>query len=1772
MQEQYYPGENISVRIWLKKNGYYKGEERSYNFTVKVFRIIDLDSFYLAQNSKYGIDALGKDSVNLLKYCTEVKNVEKSLKFLLSGYRGDTPDSIQIGVMPKGAYLVQVSGGYSVSYSGFVVSSLDLITKTGNNTFLAYIAESYSGRPVTNATVKCYYGDELSATGVTEKGIFFLANTDSSEIKRTKDKFLIIGESYQDIIISDHAKFFGRYSSAASGYIFTNQPVYRTNSMVYFKGILTQYGYKSITSFADKKIEVVISGPRQTEILRDTLVTNSNGSFDGSVFIKDEYPIGFYYIYTYFEGKSVGSGNFTVNQYKKPEYTVSVDAGKTRYNGNEMLKATVSADYYFGSPVTDGEVKYSIFKSTFYKPWWSFSNYSWWYDENSVRGISWWYNQEMVYEGTGKLNENGKYEIEYELNEDFKYTYKSYYGTENTYESDYRYNIVATVYDKSRREIFGSTRVYVTRGEYYLNSRTNKYFFRPGDKAFIDIGSYDFDNKPVSKKYDINIYKVFYKNWKEEDRKLVKFLTGTTDRTGKSKVNFAIDDKFKDGYYTAEITSSDSRGEKVTTSNRFTIYVDKPIWYGYYDNPRDINIITDKDEYFRGDTCRAFVSIPDSNTTVLITADGGDILYNTVEEFTGSVKYVEFVLDDSFKSNFTISASYLYKRKNHTGSVDVTFIPKEQFLNIELEPSNDIYRPGDSGNVRIKVTDFDGSPVSNAEVSLGVIDESIYYIRPDNTLDIRRAFYHFLGPVGVNYESRFNESSNSSRKETVFDRYTYLNGKYDNSLIMVKGILLDDEDQPVPKMKIFLNNNFLAGETDALGYFMFQVPAGMYNVSLNGEEFEANNVTSFTAGSERLVQLVIYKTAEMNKENERLQKMKQQYDLQATGSGSIRGSITDQNDGSPIVGAIIKLEGTNIGAITDENGEFAILGLAQGEYILTASFIGYADVKVTDIKVTADKSIKLAIKLGTASEMILEPVEISAERRGIDLDQSGRLVTSEELDDNGIRGIENIVSITTGVISDEYGQNVNIRGSLSNENVIVEDGYSNAFVSDDLLAFVTPSVRKDFRDAIYWSPYITTDENGYADVVIKYPDNLTTWRFTSRVITDDRKVGEQRANVITRKDLLIRAEAPRFFRETDEVVITTIIHNYLQTTKRVKVSVVGENLFVKDNKERYLDIKPNSDVSIDWNVRVLNSYGSAKLYAEALTDEESDAMEVLLPLEPKGLEEIRANQMSISEMYSSKEKTVNIPYDAELNTSGMMISVSPSLASMLFTSLEYLVGYPYGCTEQTISRFIPLVIMAGVYDSLGFSFREGIRDRIPDMVETGMSRLYKLQKNGGGWGWWSNDEFDVMMTSYVVTGLAIAKDHGYKVDKSMLRAGIQKLYVYLKQNDDNYERANTLYAITLAMKEDTDSIGFYIDELVRNDLNAYELALAALSYNNIGKDEKALEILKRIEIRRDNLNEMVYWNEVSVNEHNLRTDEILTTAFVLKAYLNIDPKSPLIDRIVDWLIFMREGTYWRNTRVTAAVVSALADYLLISSETDPEYDVKVSVNGNNVFDKHIIKDDVFAPARIVYIPGKDLKNGDNFIKIEKSGEGKLYFSSVTKFYNTDYRVMGDTNGFAVTREYYKLIQEEDEDGNLIYVKKKLINEPVVSGDIILVKTNVRSVPDNLRYFMIEDPIPAGCEVIEGDDESMYKIKEEYYYNGNAFYRWRWWYSDREIRDSKVVFFANRFYRGNEFSYLLRAQIPGEYYVNPSVAALMYYPQINGNSGNFVLKIEDKKRK
>ncbi|GEM_PF-2831200 len=85
-----------------------------------------------------------------------------------------------------------------------------------------------------------------------------------------------------------------------------------------------------------------------------------------------------------------------------------------------------------------------------------------------------------------------------------------------------------------------------------------------------------------------------------------------------------------------------------------------------------------------------------------------------------------------------------------------------------------------------------------------------------------------------------------------------------------------------------------------------------------------------------------------------------------------------------------------------------------------------------------------------------------------------------------------------------------------------------------------------------------------------------------------------------------------------------------------------------------------------------------------------------------------------------------------------------------------------------------------------------------------------------------------------------------------------------------------------------------------------------------------------------------------------------------------------------------------------------------------------------------------------------------------------------------------------------------------------------------------------------------------------ELEEEPNYTGYDYFWWRWWYADKDIRDDKVTFFATHLYgESYEFSYIVRAQIPGTYTVNPAQGMLMYYTDVNGSSQDMVMKINDK---
>src|SRR5206468_2586592 len=109
-------------------------------------------------------------------------------------------------------------------------------------------------------------------------------------------------------------------------------------------------------------------------------------------------------------------------------------------------------------------------------------------------------------------------------------------------------------------------------------------------------------------------------------------------------------------------------------------------------------------------------------------------------------------------------------------------------------------------------------------------------------------------------------------------------------------------------------------------------------------------------------------------------------------------------------------------------------------------------------------------------------------------------------------------------------------------------------------------------------------------------------------------VGESTVEVTTKKDLLVRLQAPRFFVQKDEVMLSANVHNYLKSEKEVAVTLEteGNTLAIQGSAVQKVKIPARGEKRIDWMVHV-KSEGNAVVRMKAVTDEESDAMQMSFP-------------------------------------------------------------------------------------------------------------------------------------------------------------------------------------------------------------------------------------------------------------------------------------------------------------------------------------------------------------------------------------------------------------------------------------------------------------------------------------------------------------------------------------------------------------------------------
>ncbi|HEY0765480.1 MAG TPA: MG2 domain-containing protein [Pyrinomonadaceae bacterium] len=711
-------------------------------------------------------------------------------------------------------------------------------------------------------------------------------------------------------------------------------------------------------------------------------------------------------------------------------------------------------------------------------------------------------------------------------------------------------------------------------------------------------------------------------------------------------------------------------------------------------------------------------------------------------------------------------------------------------------------------------------------------------------------------------------------------------------------------------------------------------------------------------------------------------------------------------------------------------------------------------------------------------------------------------------------------------------------------------------------SYAETTVRKEFKDTAFWQPDVVTGGDGKATVSFKLPDNLTTWRATARGVTADTRVGSAVQKTIARKDVIMRLEMPRFLTEGDTVTISGVVHNFLKSDKSTKISLELNGAQLLDAPDSTVTIRPNGEHRVDWRVQA-NTTGRLTLLAKALTDTESDAVEMTMDIVPHGLRRTAGNTTTVTQNDADQTFNLDVPGRADTQARALRIEVSPSIAGSLFGALDYLTSFPYGCTEQTMSSFLPNIVVAQTLKDIPTAKIRASND-LDNKVRKGLDRLYAYQHGDGGWGWWKDDKSDPFMTAYVVDGLTMARRAGYQVDDWRQSQGRQKLSSLLDagKNDngnpiDDETRAYMIYAFT----ESGEGDARYLDELYgkRNNLGAYGRALLALALQE-RKDGRAQEVANLIESSAQKDEFEAHWQTARVNDYG--RDVYLdaeATSLSLKALSQIKPDSSLLPKAARWLVHNRtNGYYWRSTKETAFAIYGLSDYLKVSKELSPDYSFEVYLNGIKVGGQHIGATEATNGDTVtIWKKGGEI-GPSNQIRIVKHGNGALYVSSALEYFTADENVAAQSaGGLKITREYLRLRVSEDENEKASWKVEPLSGE-LRSGDMIVVR--LRLTGPRAQYVMIEDPIPAGAEQV---------ARVSGIYLNYSLGNWSDWYSNREFRDNRTAIFLNYFDGDATLQYAMRVEVPGEFKVAPARAELMYQPTVQANTANDRLRILDK---
>lgn len=375
--------------------------------------------------------------------------------------------------------------------------------------------------------------------------------------------------------------------------------------------------------------------------------------------------------------------------------------------------------------------------------------------------------------------------------------------------------------------------------------------------------------------------------------------------------------------------------------------------------------------------------------------------------------------------------------------------------------------------------------------------------------------------------------------------------------------------------------------------------------------------------------------------------------------------------------------------------------------------------------------------------------------------------------------------------------------------------------------------RSDFRETVFFYPHLVSDKDGIITISFKMPDALTKWKFMLMAHTKDLKLGFSSKEVITKKELMVVPNSPRFFREDDKLYFTTKINNLSDKNLSGKAKIefydlVSEkeitNQILKDEEFKDFEIPKEQSSSVEWNLYIPKSISGITYKVFAKSGNFTDGEELSVP--------VLTNRMLVTEtlpLWHSVKKEKTFQFEKLLKHKSntlehytYTLEYTSNPAWYAVQALPYIMEYPYECAEQLFSRFyanslgshiantnpkVKKVFSSWLESSKNKDSKSLVSNleknqelkqvlleetpwlldakdeteskrkvavlfdlvRMSKELKQAFTKLKKMQGGNGGFAWFQGMKEDRYITAHIITGIAHLMNLGVKLESSEIQ-------------------------------------------------------------------------------------------------------------------------------------------------------------------------------------------------------------------------------------------------------------------------------------------------------------------------------------------------------------------------------------------------------------------